>query len=133
MSESIPSSLPHPFADIIGFEVTDRSAGECTTMLEINKDHMNPHGVVHGAVIYALADTGMGGALTSLLGEDQICSTIEIKINYFRPALAGSLKCETEVVNKGSRTATLQSRVFDGNDKLISQAQGTFMILSRPD
>ena len=127
-----PPALPHPFADMIGMEVTDRGEGSCTSRLTIAQQHMNPHGIVHGAVINALADTGMGGALTSLLDEHQICSTIEIKINYFRPALAGELVCETSVVNKGSRTGVLQSSVKDDRGKLVAQALGTFMILARP-
>ena len=126
------TAQPHPFADMIGFEVTDRGDGRCTTRLVINGHHMNPHGVVHGAVIYALADTGMGGALTSVLAADQICSTIEIKINYFRPAISGILTCETEVVNRGSRTGVLESRVSDDSGRLIAQALGTFMILAKP-
>ena len=69
--------VEHPFADLIGFQVSERDNGQCETVLEIEDDHRNPHGVVHGAVIYALADTGMGGALTSTLREGQICSTIE--------------------------------------------------------
>lgn len=92
--------------------------------------HMNPHGVVHGAVIYALADTGMGGALTSQLEEGEICSTIEIKINYFRPALAGRLSCRTEIVNKGRKTAMMESTVSDAKERLIAMAMGTFMIIA---
>ena len=127
-----PSALPHPFADMIGMEVSDRGDGSCTTRLTVVVQHMNPHGVVHGAVIYALADTGMGGALTSVLAENQICSTIEIKINYFRPAISGELVCETSIVNKGSRTGVMQSSVKDDRGKLVAQALGTFMILASP-
>lgn len=119
----------HPFADMIGMEVADRGDGSCISRLTVAEHHMNPHGIVHGAVIYALADTGMGGALTSILDEGQICSTIEIKINYFRPAISGELVCDTSVVNRGSRTGVLQSSVKDGRGKLVAQALGTFMIL----
>ena len=98
-------------------------------MLEIEDNHRNPHGVVHGAVIYALADTGMGGALTSTLREGQICSTIEIKINYLRPGIKGKLRCQTGIVSQGKRTAVLESDVFDGQERLLARAMGTFMIL----
>ncbi len=112
---------PHPFADLIGFEITARGEGRCTCELVAVERHLNPNGVVHGAVIYALADTGMGGALTSVLEE--------IKINYFRPARMGPLRCETRIIHQGSRTGALDSEVFDENDRLLARATGTFMIL----
>ena len=37
---------------------------------------MNPHNVVHGAVLYAMADTGMGAALYPTLSADKVCATI---------------------------------------------------------
>ena len=122
-------NLPHPFADLIGFETSNQGEGVCINELTIEEKHFNPHGIVHGAAIYALADTGMGGALSSLLDEGQICTTIEIKINYLRPATRGHLNCETRVINKGSRTAVLESSVVGEDGKLIARAMGTFMIL----
>jgi acyl-CoA thioesterase len=123
--------VEHPFAELIGFQVTERHNGQCETVLEIEDNHRNPHGVVHGAVIYALADTGMGGALTSTLREGQICSTIEIKINYLRPGIKGKLRCQTGIVSQGKRTAVLESDVFDDQERLLARAMGTFMILEK--
>jgi len=131
MTDATSHTIPHAFADLIGLTVTARGEGQCTSELVAGDEHMNPHQVVHGAVLYALADTGMGGALTSLLADGEICSTIEIKINYFRPAVAGKLRCETRVVHKGKRTAALESEVFDADGRLLGRATGTFMILSR--
>lgn len=37
---------------------------------------MNPRNVVHGAVLYAMADTGMGAALYPTLSADKVCATI---------------------------------------------------------
>ena len=123
--------LAHPFAELVGFEVTAKGEGRSTSELTVEEHHKNPHGTVHGAVIYALVDTGMGGALSSLLDGNQICSTIEIKINYFRPALAGRIHCATQVVNKGKRTAVLESTVSDDQERLLAKAMGTFMIVER--
>ena len=100
--------------------------------LDVCADHFNPHGTVHGAVLYALADTGMGAALTSILAVNEICSTIEIKISYFRPWKSGTLSCETRVVNRGRTTASLVSDLFDGENRHLGQATGTFAIVPRP-
>lgn len=53
----------HPFADLIGLSTTEQRAGDSRCSLAVEEKHLNPHRVVHGAVIYALADTGMGGPL----------------------------------------------------------------------
>ncbi len=124
-------SMPHPFADLLGFSVISRAEGLCRIELDVAPEHFNPHGIVHGGVLYSVADTGMGGALTSLLGDDEICTTVEIKIVYFRPATAGRLICETEVVNRGRRTAALESTLSAG-ERVLARAYGTFMILPRP-
>jgi acyl-CoA thioesterase len=131
MTELPATSLPHPFADLLGFTVAERTEGFSRTELEIRAEHFNPHGLVHGGVLYALADTGMGGALSTLLGDGEICTTIEIKISYFRPWKSGSLICETRVINRGRTTAALTSDLRDGEGRHLAQATGTFAIVPR--
>jgi acyl-coenzyme A thioesterase PaaI-like protein len=71
MSSSWPMSEhawpPHPFADLIGLRFDDAPDGKSRCRVLIRPELLNPHGVVHGAVAYALADTGMGGALYPML------------------------------------------------------------------
>jgi acyl-CoA thioesterase len=129
MTSPPATALAHPFADLLGFVVTQRGDGACRTELDVRPDHFNPHGTLHGAVLYALADTGMGGALSSTLAPGEICTTIEIKINYFRPWKQGALRCDTKVVHRGRTTAALQSDLYDGADRHLAQATGTFAIL----
>ena len=72
----------HPFADLVGLKIDTHNDGTSTCSVEVSEKLLNPHRVVHGAVIFSLADTGMGAALYPSLLEEQICATIEIKINY---------------------------------------------------
>lgn len=131
MNDLTGTTLAHPFADLIGLQVIEQGEGVCITELEIGEQHRNPHGVVHGAVVYALADTGMGGALTGILEDGKICSTIEIKINYFRPGTSGRLRCTTRVINRAKKTAAMESDVHDEQGRLLARATGTFMILDQ--
>ena len=91
-------------------------------------DHLNPHRVVHGAVLYALADTGMGAALYPTLADGEICATIEIKINYFKPVRSGTLRCLTRLIHRGRRVANLEAQLFAG-DTLVAQANGNYAII----
>jgi len=119
----------HPFGETIGLRIDEQGPGRSICSLEVAPGvHHNPHQVAHGAVLYALADTGMGIALYPTLGNGESCVTIEIKITYFRPAPAGTIRCETILLNRGRTIANLDSRLYLG-DKLIAQANGNFAIL----
>jgi len=120
----------HPFADLIGLTFEPAEPGSSRCRVPIRPELLNPHRVVHGAVAYALADTGMGGALYPLLEQGESCATIEIKIVYLSSAREGVLVCDTRVIRKGSRVAVLESEIFE-SDRLIAKALGTYSIHSR--
>lgn len=119
--------MHHPFAELIGLAVEDQRRGFSKCTLVAAAHHLNPHNVVHGAVLYALADTGMGMALYPTMKEDEICATIEIKINYFKPVVAGLITCTTALVNRGKTVANLESKIFSG-ETLLAQANGNYSI-----
>ena len=119
--------MHHPYAELIGLVVEEQRGGFSRCSLQVAEHHRNPHGVVHGAIVYALADTGMGAALYATLAEGEVCATIEVKINYFRPVASGLITCNTELVNRGRTVANLESRVFSG-ETLIAQANGNYAI-----
>ncbi len=121
--------MAHPFADLIDLQVEEQRAGFSRLSLAVTVDHLNPHAVVHGAVVYAMADTGMGAALYPTLADGEICATIEIKINYFKPVANGRLTCVTEIVNRGRTVANLESRVFL-DQVLVAQANGNYAIFT---
>jgi len=52
-------AMKHPYADLIGFYFEEQRPGYSRCVLEVGDKHRNPHGVTHGAVLYALADTGI--------------------------------------------------------------------------
>lgn len=119
--------MDHPFAELIALRTDEARAGHSRVSLEVTPEHLNPHRVVHGAVLYALADTGMGTALYPTLAAGEICATIEIKINYFKPVPGGTIRCLTSMVNRGRRVANLEAQLFVG-DVLVAQANGNYAI-----
>lgn len=122
---------PHPFGDHIGLSFpAPPAAGGSRCELTPGPEHLNPHGVVHGAVLFAMADTGMGAALYPTLSPDESCATIEIKINFHRSAREGQLACSSTLVNRGRTVATLESRITQG-DRLVATASGNFAIFPR--
>jgi acyl-CoA thioesterase len=125
-----PNGLNH-FGDLIGLEFIKLEDGLSQCQLEVRESHLNPHRMVHGGVIYSLADTGMGGALFSSLDPGQRCATLEIKISYFHFVTTGILSCESKVVRKSRRFGFTESEVYN-DERLIAKATGTFAILGGP-
>jgi acyl-CoA thioesterase len=121
---------PHPFADLIGLTFESMESGSSRCRVPIRAELLNPHGVVHGAVAYAMADTGMGGALYPMLEAGESCATIEVKIVYLSSAREGDLVCDTRVVRKGSRVAVLESEIFE-SERLVAKALGTYSVHRR--
>ena len=124
-----PSPPPHPFADLIGMEVQRTGHGTAQARLTVGPDHLNPHGVLHGAVLFALIDTSMGGAAVSVLADGQRPVTIEIQTRFLRPVLAGSLRCEATVVKPGSRVVHLEARISGDDGKLVATGTGSFAVV----
>ena len=121
--------MEHPFADLIGLRLRHAADGRSTTELEVVGALFNPQGVAHGAVAYALADTGMGAALYTQTGPGELIATIEITIHYFAPVREGRLVCATRVLSKGRRVATLESELRL-DDALVGKALGSYSIFT---
>jgi acyl-CoA thioesterase len=117
----------NPFGELIGLNFTKSEEGYTQCKVEVNDKLFNPHGVLHGGIIYTMADTGMGGALYPLLAENELCATIEVKINYFKPVTSGNIMCETKVIHKGKKIAVMESEISN-NGKIVAKAIGTYSI-----
>jgi acyl-CoA thioesterase len=121
--------MEHPFANLIALRTEEQAEGRSRLSLVVAPAHLNPHQVVHGAVLYAMADTGMGAALYPSLAEGEICATIEVKINYFKPVSSGTLTCITQVIHRGRSVANLESRLYVG-EALVAMANGNYAIFT---
>ncbi len=117
----------NPFGELIGLNFSECENGYSRCALEVNEKLFNPHKVLHGGVVYSLADTGMGAALYSDLAEDELCATVEIKIAYFVAVTSGTLTCDTRVIHRSRRIAVLESEVRN-NGRLTAKAMGTFSV-----
>jgi acyl-CoA thioesterase len=117
----------NPFGDLIGLQFVKCEGGQSRCTLEVEQRLLNPHGAVHGGVLYSMADTGMGGAMYTVMEKNELCATIEIKITYFKAVRSGSLVCDTRIVGRGGRVAALESEITS-DGRLVAKASGTFSV-----
>jgi acyl-CoA thioesterase len=123
------SESTFPLADFLSMRTEKLEPGHARAVLEANEVHHNPHGFLHGAVLFTMVDTAMGAATMSLLPEGQRCSTIEVQLRFLRPVVAGALTADTTVIKPGRRVFHLESKVMDGDGRLVAAATGSFAVI----
>ncbi|HKN77488.1 MAG TPA: PaaI family thioesterase [Candidatus Acidoferrum sp.] len=139
MSSSEPSLEPDfrsrakennvPVARLIGFEAIEGADGRAVVSLAAGPQHANPMGTLHGGILCDIADFAMGIAFASTLAPGESFTTIELKINFFRPVWKDILKAEGKVVRRGSTVGYLECEITDGSGRLVAKAASTCMVL----
>ncbi len=118
-----------PVAKLIGFTVEDISDGRAAGIIEVDERHANPMGTLHGGILCDVADAAMGMAFVSTLVPEETFTTLELRINFFRPFWKGLLKAKATVVNRGATVGFVECAITDERDRLIAKASCSCMAL----
>jgi uncharacterized protein (TIGR00369 family) len=116
-------------ARLIGFEATDIADGRATVVLAAGPQHANPMGTLHGGILCDIADAAMGIAFASTLAPEESFTTVELKINFFRPVWQAQLKAEGTVVRRGQTIGYVECTITDEKNRLVAKAGSTCMVL----
>ena len=129
--EGFPMKLPPPVASTVGFEVVSVERGAAVFSLDVQqRKHGNPMGTVHGGILVDLADAAMGLACASLLDRGESFTTIELKINYFRPVINGRVDAHAKVVNASRTIVYLECDiVLAESGKLVAKTNSSCLLL----
>src|SRR3989454_12726357 len=112
-----------PVARLIGFEAREIADGRATVMLAAGPQHANPMGTLHGGILCDIADAAMGMAFASTLAPEESFTTVELKINFFRPVWTAQLRAEGTVVQRGRTIGYVECTVSDEENRLVAKAQ----------
>jgi len=119
-----------PIAELLGFNIKSVQSGYSEVEMEMSGTHANTMGTLHGGIYCALADTAMGVAFATMIGEGETLTTLELKINYLKPVWNGKILAKGKVVKKGRMTGLVECDVLDENAQLVARASSTFMVIS---
>ena len=122
-----------PIARLIGFEAKEIAEGRAIVTLEAGPQHANPMGTLHGGVLCDIADAAMGMAFASTLGAGESFTTVELKINFFRPVWNALLKAEGKVVRRGRSIGYVECEITDERGQLVAKAASTCLALRGED
>src|SRR5579885_917264 len=125
---------PDRFGQLVGYEVLEvnRKTHEGRLRLRIREDHLSPARRVHGGVISACFDVTLGLAVFSTMDAWDVCSTVELKVNYLKPIhLGDELLFIAGADFKGKRLRVVHGYVYkNGEKEPTGMASGTYYVIS---
>lgn len=109
-----------PFTRWLGTDILRCDGGEAELEVAITPGLTQHHGVVHGAVLGAVADNACAWAAASVAGD---VVTLEYKINLLGPAVGTTLVGRGRVVKASRRVVTATADVIArqaGDERLVA-------------
>ena len=122
-----------PFLKLLGLMVDDVGDGRIAFRMTVEERHLRTLGIVHGGVTATLLDTATGCAASTKAPADHHVVTVQLNVNFIRPAWQGeTLIASGEVKHAGRQTAVASGEVRTDEGVLVATAMGTFMFLPHP-
>ena len=130
-AKQIRDFLPRiPFNTLLGIKLTRTHSDGVTIECALRHELTNSAGVAHGGVTAAIADVAVGMALNRHFGGKRKITTVEMKINYFRPAIDGHIFARSHLLRLGSTLGIGSVDLTDTKRNLIGTAIVTYMFLN---
>jgi uncharacterized protein (TIGR00369 family) len=111
----------------LGFEIAEVERGRVVLRMRVKQHHRQVHGVVHGGVLAALADTA-GGLASYTAARGANVATIEMKINYLEPVARGTVVADARVVRIGRHISVVDCDIRDDAGRLVGKALMSFFV-----
>ncbi len=118
-----------PIAQLIGFTLVAIKRGEAVFDFESSEKHANPMGTLHGGVLCDVSDAAMGVAFASTLEDDESFTTLELKINFLRPAWSEKLRAVGKVIKRGNTVGLVECDITNSAGALVARCSSTCMVL----
>ena len=106
------------------------SKGYAEIILPYRNELCNFSGTVHGGFIASIVDSAGGIALMTLSDVEKLVSTVELKLNFFKPVQQDIRAC-ANILHKGGTLGVGHIEVkFDSDDTLVAVGTATYFIKS---
>jgi uncharacterized protein (TIGR00369 family) len=121
---------PPPAAVTLGWELleVEPEAGTIRVAFQAGERFLNPAGVIQGGFLTAMLDDTLGPALVATLPEGQFASTLDLHVQFLRPARPGRFVGEGRVVKRGKEVCFLAGELIGPEGKAVAVATATSVV-----
>ncbi len=126
-ARALMEAEPAGWMETLGARISEAEPGRVVVELLAGPQHRHGGGVVQGGVITQIADAAMGMSLATLQEDRMWNTTIELKINFLRPAIEGRLRAVGRVIEMRQTLLFGEADVIDQQEHLVARASSTCM------
>lgn len=120
------------FTGFCGIEIDEVSEGFSRASCELQPQHLNPQGKVHGGMISTLMDVCGGTAAIYASKPPRMIVTQSADIHYMRPIKGGVMRAEARALKSGRSTCVVQVDVYGESEKPAATAIYEFFYTAAP-
>jgi uncharacterized protein (TIGR00369 family) len=117
----------------MGMTLSSLDQGRSEIRLDLRPHHLNPGGITHGGVIAAVLDAAAGLAHRTEIGIDASHVTIDLNVNYLKPARSAVLIARGRSLQSGERIGYAEATLLDESEAVLARATATFLIIPSGD
>ncbi len=118
-----------PFNQSLGLRVVRVHPDGVTIEIPLRDDLRNNAGVLHGGVSATIADAAVGIAIVRHFGGNRRATTVELKINYFRPVADGKVVARSKLLRVGNHLVVGSVELRDAHGHSTGFATVTYMLI----
>lgn len=110
------------YAEHLGAELIDIRPGWAKVAMKLSEGHLNFMGMIHGGVMFSLADVAFGAAANSF-GTKAMALSVGIDF-LAAPKTLGEMTAEVELVQRAGKMGFYRMKVMDAEGVIVAQCHG---------
>ncbi len=109
------------FAKFVGIEIVEVNKGRAKVKLEIREEHLNGVNIIHGGVLFSLADYAFAIASNS---HGNVAVAINSTISFIKAVDRGTIFAEAIEISKNPKLGIYKADVTHESGELLAVFQG---------
>ncbi len=109
----------------LGGVVVDVDEGLCVMEYDIGEELCHSTNVVQGGIITAMLDATMSHAVFASQRDVSGLASLEIKVSFLEPSLAGRFRCRGTVRRAGYKISFLEGELYNADGVLTATSSHT--------
>lgn len=109
------------FAALCGLELIEFRPGYSKVQVKINENHLNGAGIVHGGLLFTLADYCLGTAANAY---GKVALALNTAMSFVAKSSDGILTAEAREISKSNKILTYNVEITNEEGKLLAHFTG---------